>query len=330
MTKVNTYTPFLMVLLVLVLGCGAAAAPFSSAQQYARLVEEGKQEATHSYHQEAEEVWRSVSARIPSLDTAERAQWYLARADYLQFGHQFAAALDTLERVEATGMLMSSALLMRARILLTLGEVEQAATACQQLRGLAPVDVWATCELEVKGRAGELKLAYEGLRQLADPNPTNASAIGLWRRQILAEQAHLLGNYEAALNWLQSDNYAAQPVVMQKQIIDVWLLQKRPQQALSQTTECPADDALLPDSLIVRFARAELEADSEFTCWRELAAERIYIRELRHDELHTADLAYYHAYISKDAEAALYWARLTVSVSREPFDLALLDAAKEL
>ncbi|WP_417666039.1 tetratricopeptide repeat protein [Pseudidiomarina sp.] len=328
MSKVNTYTPFLMVLLVL--GCGAAAAPFSSAQHYAKLVEEGKQEATHAYHQEAEELWRSVSARIPSLDTTERAQWYLARADYLQFGHQFAEALDTLKRVEATGTLMSSALLMRARILLTLGEVERAAIACKQLRGLAPVDVWGTCELEVKGRAGELKLAYEGLNRLADQDKTRTSAIVLWRRQILAEQAHLLGNYEAALNWLQSDNYAAQPVVVQKQIIDVWLLQNRPQQVLSQTSECPANDSLLPDSLIVRFARAELEAESALTCWRQLAAERIYIRELRHDELHTADLAYYHAYISKDADAALYWARLTVSVSREPFDLVLLDAAKEL
>ncbi|WP_417659341.1 tetratricopeptide repeat protein [Pseudidiomarina sp.] len=328
MTKVNTYTPFLMVLLVL--GCGAAAAPFSSAQHYAKLVEEGKQEATHSYHQEAEEVWRSVSARIPSLDTAERAQWYLARADYLQFGHQFTEALETLERVEATGMLVGSALLMRARILLTLGEVEPAAAACQQLRGLAPVDVWATCELEVKGRAGELKVAYEGLSQLAERNTASTSAIALWRRQILAEQAHLLGNYDAALNWLQSDNYATQPVVAQKQIIDVWLLQNRPQQVLSQTSECPVNDSLLPDSLIVRFARAELEADSAMTCWRELAGERIHIRELRHDELHTADLAYYHAYISKDADAALYWARLTVAVSREPFDLALLDAAKEL
>lgn len=329
MTRVTKRSPFLMV--VLVLGCGVvAAAPFSDAKHYAMLVQEGKHEATHSFHQDAEVIWQRNQSLLVDMEPLQQAQWYLARADFLQFEHRFEEALQALDKVEKTGFLVSNALLIRARISLTIGALEDARMACQNLRVLVPVDTWATCLLEVEGRSGELPQSYQALKRIAARNIDMSDEVSAWRFQILAEQAQLLGYYNEALQWLDSANYAAQPVVAQKQILDIWFKQNRPEVASDVMPRCPEPDSLFPDSLIVRFARAELESNSQLTCWRSLASERIEIRELRHDRLHTADIAYYHTYVSGNAKAAVYWAELTVAVAREPFDYMLLEAAKEL
>lgn len=329
MTKFTKRSPFLMV--VLVLGCGvSAAAPFSDAKHYAMLVQEGKHEATHSFHQDAEVIWQRNQSYLSDMAPLQQAQWYLARADFLQFEHRFEEALQTLDKVEETGFLVSNALLIRARISLTIGALEEARMACQNLRVLVSVDTWATCLLEVEGRSGDLSQSYEALKRIAERNTDTSDDVTTWRYQILAEQAQLLGHYNEALQWLNGASYATQPVVAQKQILDIWFKQKRPELVVTVMPQCPKPDNLVPDSLIVRFARAERENNRQITCWRSLASERIAIRELRHDRLHTADLAYYHTYVSGDAQAAVYWAELTVTVAREPFDYMLLEAAQEL
>lgn len=329
MTKFTKRSPFLMV--VLVLGCGVcAAAPFLDAKHYANLVQEGKHEATHSLHQDAEVIWLRNQSYLPDLAPLQQAQWYLARADFLQFEHRFEEALEMLDKVEATGFLVSNALIIRARISLTVGALEEARMACQNLRVLVSVDIWATCLLEVEGRVGDLSQSYSALKRIAERNNDSSEEVTLWRHQILAEQAQLLGYHNEALQWLNSKNYATQPVVSQKQILDIWFQQQRPDLVSKVMPDCPKPDSFVSDSLIVRFARAELENNSRLTCWRSLAKERIAIRELRHDRLHTADLAYYHTYLSGNAQAAVYWAELTVVVAREPFDFKLLEAAQEL
>ncbi|WP_417657351.1 tetratricopeptide repeat protein [Pseudidiomarina aestuarii] len=320
----------LLVLLVLApWGCGVAATPFSGAERYAAYVIAGKDESQHELHDRATVLWHDIQPELTTLSTREQARWWLARADLLQFEHRFDAALDAIETVLALGYEQENAYLMQARIALTRNELDVAERSCQALSQYSPMDVVATCLLEVKGRSGDLTMSYPALVRLEERNQDPTSALTRWRRQILAEQAQLLGLYSDALRWLGYPNYAEQPVVAQKQIIDVLIATDRTAEVLEMVGQCPEINAIPVDSLLVRIAHAENLVGSQ-SCWRDVTAERIELRVLRADALHTSDLAYFFTHVEPNAEQALHWAELNIAVAREPFDRQLLAAAEEL
>lgn len=327
MTKSTLRLFFLLVLAPW--GCGAAATPFSGAERYAAYVIAGKDEAQHELHDRATSMWHDIQPELTSLSTQEQARWWLARADLLQFEHRFDESLDAIETVLALGHEQENAYLMQARIALTRHDLNVAERSCQALSQHAPMDVVATCLLEVKGRAGDLTMTYPALQRLEARNQDPSSSLTRWRRQILAEQAQLLGHYDDALRWLGYPQYNQQPVVAQKQIIDVLIATDRIAEIFTVVGECPAVNALPVDSLLVRIAHAETLLGSQ-SCWRDVTAERIEMRVLRADKLHTSDLAYFFTYVEPDADQALHWAELNIAVAREPFDRQLLAAAEEL
>ncbi|RUO66423.1 hypothetical protein SAMN06297229_0067 [Pseudidiomarina planktonica] len=319
-----------LVLLVFTpLGCGVAAAPFSEAERYAAYVTAGKDETQHELHDQAAELWQQAKPELASLPSKERARWWLAHADLLQFEHRFDEALQAIDKVLKEQELQENAYLIQARIALTRHDLAAANTACQQLVDHAPMDVVATCMLEVQGRAGELATSYPALQRLHTRNQNPESALTKWRKQILAEQAQLLERYDEALRWLGYPNYQQQAVVVQKQLLDVLLAMGRGNEVLELTGKCPAVSKLPVDSLLVRIAHAESLQNKQH-CWRQVAQERMQLRKLRADELHTSDLAYYFTYVQPDAEQAVHWAKLNSAVAREPFDRALLKAAQEI
>lgn len=326
----NVGRAFAVLLSCSALGCGtSAAAPFSDAEQYAQYVTAGKQEAQHDLHDKADDLWQAVQPQLAQLSAQQQALWWVSRADVLQFEHRFDEALAALQNAYEQGHYRATIHLMQARIALTQADTAAAQRACQQLADYAPMDVTATCLLEVKGRNGELSSTYPVLKALHARNNDASSELSLWRRQLLAEQAHLLGAYDEALHWLQYRQYQQQPVVMQKQIIEIFVTTQRAAEALTIAGGCPTTNAIPVDSLIVRFAHAE-QVSQQSSCWRELAQQRIDIRVLRGDRLHAADLAYYFTYVTADAERALQWAQHNSDVAQEPFDQQLLAAAKEL
>lgn len=314
---------------LLAVGCGYAAASVSKAEQYASYVIAGKNDAQHHLHQQAAIMWQAAAPQLTTLTKLEQAQWWLARADLLQFEHRFDAALLALDKVLALSTLQQSAYLMQARIALTRHNLPLATQACQALTAYAQFDVVATCLLEIKGRAGELTTSYVALQRLQARNTETGSALALWRYQILAEQAQLLKRYDEALIWLDYANYATNPVVMQRQILDILLVTERAEDIMRLSGICPIVDALPVDSLLVRIAHAEAKLGMQH-CWRKVAAERMHLRELRADALHTSDLAYYFIYLQPNATKALHWARQNIGVAQEPSDQQLLAAAKEI
>ncbi|WP_445428239.1 hypothetical protein [Alishewanella sp. HL-SH05] len=309
--------------------CGSAAATAVKAEHYAELVIQGKQAAQHQLHEDAEILWQLMAPRLASLPAIEQAQWWLAQADLLQFEHRFAEALTALEQVLALQQLHEPVYLMQARIALTRDDLARATQACRALTGYSQIDVVATCLLEVQGRAGQLESSYTRLQQLHLRNSNSTEALQQWRLQILAEQAHLLGRYNEALEWLDYPNYFQQPEVMQRQMLDILLQTGRAAEVLALSGVCPKVDALPSDSLLVRVAYAEAQL-GEQQCWREVTAQRMHLRELRADALHTADIAYYFSYVAPDGEKARYWAKQNMAVAQEPFDKQLLAAAQEL
>ncbi|HET8817883.1 MAG TPA: hypothetical protein VFM61_10605, partial [Pseudidiomarina sp.] len=297
--------------------------------RYAAYVTAGKDEAQHELHDRAASLWHDIQPELTELSTREQARWWLARADLLQFEHRFDESLDAIETVLELGYEQENAYLMQARIALTRHELERAQYACQALSQYSPMDVVATCLLEVKGRAGDLKMTYPALQRLEARNQDPNSALTRWRRQILAEQAQLLGLNNEALRWLGYPQYAEQPVVAQKQIIEVLIAMDRLTEVFNVVGECPKINALPVDSLLVRIAHAEMLLGAQ-SCWRDVTAERIDMRVLRADKLHTSDLAYFFTHVEPDANQAMHWAELNIAVAREPFDRQLLAAAEEL
>ncbi len=267
----------------------------------------------------------------------------LSQADALQYGHKFDQALALLERLIADDQHVQQARLMQARILLAQGRINAAQQSCAALMGTASLSITGTCLLEVKSRAAHasgdrdvLQTTYVQLQRIAMTTAAKKAApeIFAWQRQVLAEQAFLLGEHQQSNDWLNYSAYAEHPTVNQLRIIDNWLALGQPKQLFTQHSSCPEVGQLPEDSIIVRLAAAEqrlaTKRKTKAQCWQQLAAERIAIRVARADPLHTSDLAYYFVHVAPDAERAQLYAELNYAVAREPADQRLRVAAQNL
>ena len=258
-------------------------------------------------------------------DNSQR-DWLIAIADTLQYQHQFAEARTVLNRVLEESPRDVQAQLMLARIALTLNETDNAKQHCTDLMGSAALGVVSTCLLEVQGRSGNLERAYTRLTQLHEQQPGQAqSAIAHWRLQILTEQALLLGDYQAAQRWTASMPTPLN-VVDKKRRLDSYLWDTDAQVPDALMLDCKQTPV---DSITIRLAWAE-KRNQEGHCWQDYARERMQLRVMRDEKLHSADIAYYFTYVEPDAEQARYWAQQNIEVAQEPFDYRLLSAANAL
>ena len=293
-------------------------------------------------------LWGSsafLAVAAPASPAVAGTAEQLARADDLQYGHQFAAALQVLDRLQQQPQLTASerqqAILMQARIHLAQGDLNLAQQSCSGLLGLSQWAVSATCLLEVASRRAfvandtqRLQQSYAELQRFvvgADARRATAQdpAIAHWQRQILAEQAALLGDHQASNDWLQHRSFADHAPVDQIRLLDNWLALAQPQHVLERFTQCPEVGQLPGDSLLVRIARAE-QLLARHDCWQRVTAERMQIRVARNDPLHAYDIAYYFNYVEPNAEQAMRFARANYAVAQEPADARLLAAAQAL
>ncbi len=285
-----------------------------------KYLREARIEQGHYFLNRANELITNVSSSHTDRD------WLIAVADTLQYQHNFAQARNVLDRVLSETPRDTRAHLMLARIALTLNETDVAQQHCTALLGSTALGIVSTCLLEVQGRAGDLERAYTQLKQLHQQQPKAAqSAIAHWRLQILTEQALLLGDYEAAQQWT-----AAMPaplhVVDQKRRLDSYLWDADAQVPQSLIADCQHTPV---DSITIRLAWAE-KRNQHGECWQDYARERMQLRVMRGEKLHSADIAYYFTYVEPDAEQAMYWAQQNIDVAQEPFDYRLLSAAEAL
>lgn len=307
----------------------SAAPALPTASHYAELVRAGKAAAQHELHEDAAALWQTAAPQLSQLSLSERAQWWLARADLLQFQHQFEAALDALQQVQETDTFATSRALMAARIHLAQDNLTAAQNECRALFGQAQSDVVATCLLEVQGRSGKVAESYQALAKIAARNREDLSDIGIWRREILAEFAASLGRYDEALSWLSFAPLSQQSEAIQKQRLSFLIPAGKAEQVLALMGQCPAPAVVLSDSILVRIAHAEAVLNQR-QCWRQLVAERMRIRVLRDDEVHAADVAYYFVHVNPQQALAKRWAERNLTIAQEPADKALLRAAMEL
>lgn len=279
---------------------------------------------SHEYLQRAKRLQASLAEQPDRENTLE---WLLVSADLFQYQHKFQQARRYLKRVLETQPFHLQATLMLARIALAEGNNEQAKTYCTALFGHHSLSIVSTCLLEVEGRSQHPVTAYEQLKnvQRQQSIDSEANAVTRWRLQILTEQALLLGKYVEARNWIKklpSDK----TIVEQKLLLDSYLLDTAVRFPENLIAECTSD---VTDALAVRFALAQQRL-TEGGCWVDYTKERMYLRVLRNDRLHSADIAFYYTYLVKAPEEAVRWASLNYSVAKEPFDKKLLVDAKQL
>lgn len=251
--------------------------------------------------------------------------WLIAKADLLQYQHLFKEATTVLQEVtdQHPGHLQAS--LMLARIALAQGKSNDAQSYCADLFGKHELGIVSTCLLEVKGRAETPLLAYQKLKSLQERQQHISPTVTSWRLQILASQALALGRYKEARDWLNKLP-RARTIVEQKMLLDSYLFDRQARVPTELIAHC---EKAVVDSLAVRYAYAEKYANNQ-GCWLDYAAQRMRLRVLRNDKLHSADIAYYFTYVEQQPDAALKWAKINYSIAKEPFDKQLLTVAQQL
>lgn len=278
----------------------------------------------HEYLQKAKQL-RSMLAEKTSAD--KNVDWLLASADLMQYQHEFNKASEYLERILELRPFHLQASLMQARIALARGEQAAAKSLCTSLFGQHSLSVVSTCLLEVEGRGDRPLAAYKQLTELQkrQPNDTEVDAIERWRLQILAEQALLLERYAEARSWLNQLPEDT-TIVEEKLLLDSYLLETSGSLPNSLIADC---NSQLIDALAVRVALVQQRLH-DGGCWVDYIKQRMHLRVLRNDRLHSADIAFYFTYLVQQPESAVKWANINYSVAKEPFDKQLLIDAQQL
>lgn len=279
---------------------------------------------SHEYLQKAKQL-QSALAVNPQSD--QSLKWLLSSADLMQYQHKFDQARGYLAQILDLDANHLQASLMLARIALAKGNTEQARSHCASLFGQHSLSIVSTCLLEVEGRGDQPASAYTQLAELQTKQgkDTDVDPVERWRLQILAEQALLLERYDEARNWLNKLP-ADKTIVEEKLVLDSFLLEASAVFPESLIADC---DTQLTDALAVRVALAQQRLH-DGGCWVDYIHQRMRLRVLRNDRLHSADIAFYYTYLLQQPSEALKWAKINFSVAKEPFDIKLLADAKQL
>ncbi|WP_139043489.1 tetratricopeptide repeat protein [Idiomarina sp. A28L] len=292
----------------------------------AKLVEAYLEVIRRSDSHELLQKARSIQTDVfEHPNSSTHIPWLIASADLYQYQHEFEAAQKSLAAVIAREPRHLRGSLMLARIKLAQGNIDQARSICANLFGHHELGIVSTCLLEVEGREENPQPVYNKLKQLHQRNDAQSSmVVRQWRLQILAEQAILLGHYEEAQHWL-SELPEPKTIVEQKLLLDSFLF--APSLSVPRALIADCSETVV-DAIAVRLARAQQTIGGG--CWVDYAKQRIQLREIRNDKLHSADIAYYFTYVEPKPEAALHWAEINYSVAKEPFDRKLLEHAQAL
>lgn len=250
----------------------------------------------------------------------------LLRATLRQATHDFAGALQDLDRVLASEPRNAQARLTRATVLQVKGEYAEALRNCGVLARLAPNLVTLTCIAGVNGLNGHRDASRKSLQDALDrAGSEEAPALRLWALTILAEMDARAGDdaaaeahFRAALALGVRDGYLLGAYA------DFLLDAGRPQEVL---TLLAGEQRI--DPLLLRLALAEqmlgLPALSQHVAD---LGERLRMNRLRGDTSHQREEARFTLHLLKEVPEAVRIAAANWSVQREPADARLvLEAA---
>ena len=248
----------------------------------------------------------------------------MLEAELLQQRHQFAAALERLDRTLLHAPDDVRALALRANIQLVRGQFMNARRDCMALLAQGAGALGTGCVAEVLAGTGDLARAQTLLEpQLAASNATGP--VHSWLFSIDADIADRRGDaaraessWRAALKADQGNEPA------RAELADALIRRGAAREALALVDGAPATVALLLRKLQ---AQIWLGADAR-TATRRSLDERLEVDALRGERLHLREAAELTLRIDKEPAAALPLATENFEVQRETRDARLLhDAA---
>jgi tetratricopeptide (TPR) repeat protein len=247
----------------------------------------------------------------------------LMRAQARQHVHDFAAALEELDRVLASDPRNLQARLTRAAIHQVQGEYESAAADCRSLALLATPLMTIDCLSRAVSHQGKAQVAYDQLRAARDRSP---QIDPLQRREVevtLADIANRLGRIDAARQHYESALEVPEPDSYTLVTYSDFLLEQRDYRAVLALAGKFASrrELLLPAAIASREANTPDRYERE-----ELTRQRYEQRDT--STAPTRDYARFLLDIADDAPAALGAALTNWQTQREPADaLIVLRAA---
>ena len=247
----------------------------------------------------------------------------LLRATIRQSRHEFAPALEDLDRLVALSPREPQAWLTRASVLTVRGRYAEALESCEALAGLTPPFVPAACRAPALGVTGHLAEAAEALAGVVGQAHTLAEAI--WGRAVLADLARWSGDARGAEALLRA-TLAIAPNEGQTRatLADLLLDEGRGAEVAALVAGREEDDGLL---LRKALAVARATPPSGANAVTEMAA-RFAASRLRGDRVHLREEARFALATEQNPARALALARENWQVQCEPDDArVLLEAA---
>ncbi|AOE49246.1 hypothetical protein [Kangiella sediminilitoris] len=296
------------------------------------LIELSQLPGNSHYLNVAKNIEREVTSKKYKLSTEQQSQLTLVQANIEQQSHNFRKAIEHLNNIKINSRYYAQSLLIKARLYLIQGNYGSAETSC---RSLIPIHIQAgeLCSIEVK--------IYQEAPGLTQPlrllkrrynSETSSSSLSRYYFQILATYFLIQEDYIGAEEAFAYDLLNA-PSSQWYQWADMVMKNSRPQQvysALKTIADSTSDNSSLEDGFIVRLARAEKAMKSSDYTYRNLAQQRVKLRQHRNDRLHAADIAYYYIHVVRAPDLAMKWATINWEQVKEPGDRALLRQAKAL
>jgi predicted Zn-dependent protease len=285
-----------------------------------RYIARGKAEADPRYYGYAEGLlknWWQTPDVPPKV--------LLLRALIKQHRHDFAGALQDLDRLLQRQPENPQGWLTRAVILLVQARYGDALQSCARLIEFDDTLLAGTCLAQVNSQIGQAQKSYDFLLDALTHAPDASAEQRQWTLTVLADIADRLGKrLDAERHFSEAVGIDHPNVYLFGAYADFLLDHDQPQKVLSLLQDKSRIDALF---LRVVLAKRQLAAGDTDQATRELEA-RFAASRMRGENLHQGDEARFILHVLNKPEEALQLARANWQAQREPKDARiLLEAA---
>lgn len=252
------------------------------------------------------------------------AGYWLLRGLIEQYGHDFPAALASLERAFQIDPTALDPLAWRSAIFMVQARYPEALAQCQRLAPLAQPLFTAGCTAYVHAATGQLLQAYQRLNQALAAASDADPGLRLWAQTRLAEMALRLqqpeeaeAHFRSALQWGITDQFLLGAYA------DFLLKRGRAAEVVKLLAGWERSDVLL-----LRLALAgQALKDGRAAGWATQLRDRFREAAQRGDRLHEQEAARFKLDIEGRPKEALALATRNYTIQKEPRDAEVLMRA---
>jgi hypothetical protein len=264
-----------------------------------------------------------ASAAIgPLAQTATSdARYWLIRGLIQQYSHDFAGALQSLEKASELDPQSPEPIAWRAAVNMVQARYREALSECTQLVSLANPLHAQGCTAYVLASTGQLAPAYESFAKGLAAAGDIAPELALWAQTRLAEMAIRLQRFgQAEAHFKEALRQGVTDQFLLGAYADFLLLQKRPAEVVSLLADWERSDILL-----LRLALAgRALTDPRAAGWASQLRDRFAAAAQRGDRLHEQEAARFELDIEGKPDRALPLAVRNYQVQKEPRDAEIL------